>query len=91
MHLGHLGSLTLLPSIGEDYGWWGGEFSSRLYATDLWSTSDGESWRQETDQFAWPPRLSGAVVVFKNKVWIMGGGRRDGGSRNDIWTFEAGE
>jgi len=67
----------------------GGVLMSGRYATDLWSTPNGEDWGQETDHFAWPVRHSWGIVTFKNKVWIAGGARQGASSLNDIWTFEA--
>ncbi len=59
--------------------------------TDLWTTTNGKDWKKETDQAGWPVRyvLPTGMIVFRNKVWLLGGSRQSRGKGvNDIWTFE---
>jgi hypothetical protein len=42
---------------------------------DVWSSSDGIHWRQETPTAPWSPRqLHDNVVAFNNRLWVIGGG-----------------
>jgi hypothetical protein len=55
---------------------------------DVWSSTDGKNWTQETDQAPFPARWSHQVVVFKNKIYLIGG--YDGTKAlNDVWSYGA--
>jgi hypothetical protein len=58
---------------------------------DVWNSEDGITWNLVTDSAEWTPRgLIGGSVVFKNKMWILGGGQYQKASFNDIWNSEDG-
>jgi hypothetical protein len=40
---------------------------------DVWSTADGVSWRQEAAKAPWSARAHHEVIVFRGKIWILGG------------------
>ena len=42
----------------------------------------GAFWTQATANADWDARQRHSSVVFKNKIWVLGGG----GSRNDVWS-----
>jgi hypothetical protein len=50
---------------------------------DVWSSVDGLSWKQEIDSAAFAPRYDFGMVVFNNKMWVIGGGYAE---YNDIWS-----
>lgn len=57
---------------------------------DVWSSSDGETWIQETPSADFPQRDYHTSVVYGGKMWVIGG-RDDvfaypGGGLNDIWN-----
>ncbi|MEX0643425.1 MAG: hypothetical protein WD468_12025 [Pirellulales bacterium] len=54
---------------------------------DVWSSEDGVNWTLVTPHAAWSPRIWHQAIVYKNEMWIMGGGNGDGGARvlNDVW------
>jgi hypothetical protein len=58
---------------------------------DIWSSSDGTNWIQETDQAPFSARRGHQVVVFKNKMYLIGGS--DGSSKvlNDVWSSTDGK
>jgi len=57
------------------------------YANDVWSSSDGINWNQETNSAAWSVRGNHTSAVFDNKIWLMGGNASSGSTRyNDIWS-----
>lgn len=39
--------------------------------SDTWSSTNGLTWRQETNSF--PARYNHACVVFNNRLWVIGG------------------
>jgi N-acetylneuraminic acid mutarotase len=55
---------------------------------DVWATSDGADWRPVTGQAQWLPRNGHASVVFRNRMWVIGGWSHfiGGSSVNDLWS-----
>ncbi len=51
----------------------GGTDNGTNVYNDVWSTSDGANWTQETAHAAWQGRNALAAAVFNNKIWVMGG------------------
>jgi hypothetical protein len=53
---------------------------------DVWYSADGKHWICATDSAAWFPRASHASVVFKGKMWVLGGYNAFADSlMNDVW------
>jgi len=48
---------------------------------DVWYSTDGVNWTQATASAGWHGRGGHTSVVFKNRMWMIGGGA----SRNDVW------
>lgn len=46
---------------------------------------DGITWTPITGPMPWSGRTAAGCVVFKDRVWIMGG-MQDGKRRNDVWS-----
>jgi len=69
----------------------GGE--ERFYR-DIWTTTDGITWKQVIPKEPyWPQRgIIGGNVVFKDRIWILGGGTYDTPETprrkyfNDVWS-----
>ena len=59
---------------------------------DVWSSADGRQWRREVENAAWPKRTHAQAVVFRDKIWLMGGGRwhPETVPLNDVWCSEDG-
>ena len=53
----------------------------------VWSSTDGTTWTQETATATFAARTGHASVVFNGKMWTMGGadGPAGGGLKNDVW------
>jgi len=80
-----LDKLWLLGGVGgtaPDY--------SKNYS-DIWSSSDGENWTLVTDKAPWGKRRAGEVVVFKDKIWLLGGVISGERYSNDVWSSSDGE
>ncbi|MBM4075030.1 MAG: hypothetical protein FJ267_05230 [Planctomycetes bacterium] len=58
---------------------------TRNFYNDVWSSEDGETWRQETPKAPWHPRQYHDVAVWDNRLWVMEGYHQEGGNRNDVW------
>ncbi len=52
---------------------------------DVWSSTDGKKWTQETSEATWKPRSQHTTVVFDEQIWIIGGDTRGQGS-SSIWS-----
>lgn len=56
---------------------------------DLWHTTDGVNWTQQTVNTIWPGRFGHACVVHDGRMWVIGG--FDGQNfRNDVWSSSDG-
>jgi hypothetical protein len=63
------------------YGW----YHDFVHHNDVWSSSDGVNWKQETESAAWPVRSAHASAVFKNRIWIVGGHGNVSGEYGAEW------
>lgn len=77
-------------------GWSGGRLPNASASNQVWSSSDGIKWNCVSGNAEWSPRFGAAGVVFKNRMWMMGGtGRYFDGEKsdlkNDVWFSEDGE
>lgn len=55
------------------------------YKNDVWSTSDGITWTKIAAVAVFPGRFYHSSLVYKSKLWVIGGG--DGtGVKNDVWS-----
>ena len=68
--------------------WVMGGYDGSDHLNDVWYSSDGASWikvldNDPSDTDRWSPRANFGVVVFDNKMWVLGG--YDGSYLNDVW------
>jgi len=55
---------------------------------DVWSSTDGVHWVRETDHAPWSAREGFISLVFKHRMWVLGGaGKRDVWSSGDGRTW----
>src|SRR3989344_4304074 len=50
------------------------------YKNDVWYSLNGVIWTRSTSRASWSERGGHAVVVFNNKMWLLGGQ-----FKNDVW------
>jgi len=74
-------------------GGWGltGQGTQEGNLNDVWMATpgkDGAVWRPVTGQAQWLPRNGHASVVFRGKMWVIGGWSHfiGGTSVNDLWS-----
>jgi hypothetical protein len=68
--------------------------SDEVFYRDVWNTSDGVNWQHVTPKEPyWPQRgMIGGSVVFKDRMWVLGGGTYDTPTIptrkffNDVWS-----
>ena len=58
----------------------------RASNNEVWSSSDGITWRQELANAPWAIRHTFGCVVFEDKIWIIGGDSLNGYIDTDVWN-----
>lgn len=53
---------------------------------DIWSSADGINWVRELASAPFTARTNHQVVVFKDKLFLIGGFGDDLKSKNDVWS-----
>src|ERR1700730_8761054 len=54
-------------------GWFNGRLPGHGATNEVWSSTDGVHWEQVTKNARWSPRIAAGAVVFKGRMWILGG------------------
>ncbi len=64
-----------------------------VFYNDVWCSADGAKWEKVLDKAPWSPRgMIGGGVVFKDRLWLLGGGTYDTPQRktrdyyNEVWS-----
>jgi hypothetical protein len=65
-------------------------------SNQVWWSTDGVKWEQATKSAGWTPRIAAGAVVFKNRMWILGGTENyyfgdDKSLKNDVWSSADGK
>ncbi|MCH2212807.1 MAG: galactose oxidase [Fuerstiella sp.] len=76
-------------------GWHDGRLPSHSASNQVWSSTDGVSWEQITDDAGWTPRIAAALVEFRGKMWLLGGTEDyyfgdENSTQNDVWMSSDG-
>jgi hypothetical protein len=58
---------------------------------DVWSSEDGIHWKQETSAAPWHDRIWFSSVVYRNRMWIMGGWSFPYKNWSDVWYSKDGK
>lgn len=77
-------------------GWYNGRLPGHSASHQVWSSTDGVAWRQDTAAAGWSPRLAAGLVEFKGRMWILGGSENyyfgdDKSLKNDVWSSADGK
>lgn len=77
-------------------GWYNGLLPGRSASNEVWWSTDGTQWQQATQKAGWTPRLAAGAVVFKDRMWILGGSedyfsKKQGHLKNDVWCSANGK
>ncbi len=66
------------------------EYWNSPYFKDVWNSDNGINWTLVATNTPWSNRRSIQVVVFKDKLWLMGGWGPYVNYKNDVWYSEDG-
>jgi hypothetical protein len=66
------------------------EYWKAQYFSDVWTSDNGKDWKLVTNSAPWGKRRSMQLVVFKDKMWVIGGWGPQIGYKNDVWYTEDG-
>lgn len=91
-HWQSLGRATTLPQV-VFYGlasfrsalWMLGGFDGTRHLADIWRSSDGVTWERVATA-PWSPRTGAEAIVFRERLYLIGGGVIDGPQANDVWS-----
>lgn len=77
-------------------GWHNGRLPDHSASNQVWSSTDGVDWKQVTEAAGWSPRIAGGLVVFKDKLWLLGGTENyyfgdQNSLKNDVWSSTDGK
>ncbi len=77
--------------------WLLGGYDGKTYFNDVWNSADGVTWARVTEHASWSPRTVGQPFVFRDRMYIIGGGVIDGdtnadpASTREIWSTADGK
>ncbi|MDF7774635.1 hypothetical protein P1X14_05200 [Sphingomonas sp. AOB5] len=66
--------------------WLLGGFDGKAESNAVWRSADGIAWERVAEHAPWSPRAKPSVVVFRDRLWVLGGGAIDGAQANDAWS-----
>ena len=77
-------------------GWYNGRLPGHGASGEVWSSTDGVNWTMVTKNAGWSPRIAAGAVVFKGRMWILGGTEDyyfgdDTSLKNDVWSSADGK
>ncbi len=58
---------------------------------DVWSSEDGVHWTEVTPAAEWKPRLWSSSVVYRNRMWVLGGWSPEMYNFGDVWYSKDGK
>lgn len=89
-------SLTFKNKMWFMGGWYNGRLPGHSASNQVWSSTDGKAWKQETKNAGWSPRLASGLVEHDGKMWILGGHENyyfgdKSNLKNDVWSSADGK
>lgn len=57
----------------------------RICNSEVWSSADGLDWTLEVLQAPWEGRHAAGYVVWRDRLWIVGGDANQGHYQDDVW------
>ncbi len=77
-------------------GWFNGRLPGHGATNEVWASADGAKWELVTKKAGWGPRIAAGLVVFKDRMWLLGGTENyyfgdDKSLKNDVWSSADGK
>jgi hypothetical protein len=66
--------------------WIVGGYNGNKVTSEVWNSQDGLVWTRVIEQAPWSARSGAKIVIFRNKMFLIGGGVIDGLQANDVWS-----
>ncbi len=75
------------------YVFGGGNYVPKYHAAnDVWCSEDGAHWTEVTRSAAWHPRLWFSSVVYRDRLWVLGGWSNNPSTNwGDVWYSRDGK
>ncbi len=58
---------------------------------DVWFSEDGVNWTLATKSAEWLPRMWFSAVVYRDRMWVIGGWSEEKGNFGDVWHSKDGK
>lgn len=66
--------------------WIVGGYDGNAATSSIWNSQDGLVWTRVVDKAPWSARSGAKIVVFRDRMILIGGGIIDGAQANDVWS-----
>lgn len=66
--------------------WILGGFDGADASAQIWRSTDGVHWVRAVERAPWSARSGAKAIVFRNRLFLIGGGIIDGPQSNDVWS-----
>ncbi len=66
--------------------WIFGGYDGTQHRASVWRSIDGIAWAEVVGVAPWSPRAGAKAIVFRDRLFLIGGGLIDGAIANDIWS-----
>ena len=83
--LSHNGRIYVMGGGVDVYG------ENPIAKNDVWSSTDGKTWTQETADADWPPRSLHQALSHKGRIYVLGGVTYNDEELNDVWSSADGQ
>lgn len=88
-----VGRSTTLPRLifyaavsFRDELWILGGYRDGREVAEVWRSANGVDWTRVAEAPPWSARSNASAVVFRGRMWLIGGGVIDGAIANDTWS-----
>lgn len=77
-------------------GWYKGRLPGHSASNQVWASTNGVEWGEVSPSAPWSARLAGVSVVFKDRLWVLGGTENyyfgdETSLKNDVWSSADGK
>lgn len=66
--------------------WLIGGHDGAAASAEVWRSADGLAWTRVTARAPWSARAGAKTIVFRGRLFVIGGGMVDGPTANDVWS-----